>query len=68
MHGLSWHDVGGVPRGKEAMGYHEARTPRLPMSSASGEPGLPGEEPASNGRLDSWKEIASYLKRSIRSA
>jgi tetratricopeptide (TPR) repeat protein len=38
------------------------------MSSPSGEPGPSGDEPASNGRLDSWKEIASYLKRSIRSA
>jgi tetratricopeptide (TPR) repeat protein len=38
------------------------------MSSSPGEPGPSGDEPASNGRLDSWKEIASYLRRSIRSA
>jgi tetratricopeptide (TPR) repeat protein len=38
------------------------------MSSSSGEPLPPGDEPASNGRLDSWKEIASYLRRSVRSA
>jgi tetratricopeptide (TPR) repeat protein len=37
------------------------------MSSSSSER-LPGDEPASAGRLDSWKEIASYLKRSVRSA
>src|SRR5712692_6794918 len=37
------------------------------MNSSSGEP-PPGDEPASNGRLDSWKEIASYLRRSVRSA
>src|SRR5712691_2951019 len=36
-------------------------------SSSSGEP-PPGDEPASNGRLDSWKEIAAYLRRSVRSA
>lgn len=28
----------------------------------------PGDEPASTGRLDSWKEIAAYLRRSVRSA
>jgi tetratricopeptide (TPR) repeat protein len=38
------------------------------MSSSPDEPGPSGDEPASNGRLDSWKEIASYLRRSIRSA
>ncbi|MEP6801436.1 MAG: hypothetical protein ABJC07_05835, partial [Acidobacteriota bacterium] len=38
------------------------------MSSSSGGPDPPGDEPASNGRLDSWKEIASYLRRSVRSA
>lgn len=38
------------------------------MSSSSDEPHPPGDEPASNGRLDSWKEIASYLRRSVRSA
>jgi tetratricopeptide (TPR) repeat protein len=27
-----------------------------------------GDEPASTGRLDSWKEIAAYLRRSVRSA
>ncbi|MDQ6892679.1 MAG: hypothetical protein M3167_08370 [Acidobacteriota bacterium] len=37
------------------------------MSSSSDEP-PPGDEPASNGRLDSWKEIAAYLRRSVRSA
>jgi len=42
-------------------------TLRSQMSSASGEP-PPGDEPASNGRLDSWKEIAAYLRRSVRSA
>jgi tetratricopeptide (TPR) repeat protein len=38
------------------------------MSSSSDEARPPGDEPASNGRLDSWKEIASYLRRSVRSA
>ncbi len=38
------------------------------MSSSSDEPRPSGVEPASNGRLDSWKEIASYLRRSVRSA
>jgi tetratricopeptide (TPR) repeat protein len=38
------------------------------MSSSSDEPRPPGDEPASNGRLDSWKEIAAYLRRSVRSA
>jgi tetratricopeptide (TPR) repeat protein len=38
------------------------------MSSSSDEPRPPGDEPAPNGRLDSWKEIAAYLRRSVRSA
>jgi tetratricopeptide (TPR) repeat protein len=38
------------------------------MSSASGEPRPGASEPGSDGRLDSWKEIASYLRRSVRSA
>ena len=38
------------------------------MSSYSSEPPPGGDEPASNGRLDSWKEIAAYLRRSVRSA
>ena len=38
------------------------------MSSSSSEPRPPGDEPGSGGRLDSWKEIASYLRRSVRSA
>jgi len=38
------------------------------MNSSSGEPHCPGDDPASNGRLDSWKEIAAYLRRSVRSA
>jgi tetratricopeptide (TPR) repeat protein len=38
------------------------------MSSDLGQPRPLGDEPASNGRLDSWKEIASYLRRSVRSA
>jgi tetratricopeptide (TPR) repeat protein len=38
------------------------------MSSSPSEPHPPGDEPTSDGRLDSWKEIASYLRRSVRSA
>jgi tetratricopeptide (TPR) repeat protein len=38
------------------------------MSSSSNEPRAPASEPGSDGRLDSWKEIASYLRRSVRSA
>ncbi|HEY6929233.1 MAG TPA: hypothetical protein VJA66_06120, partial [Thermoanaerobaculia bacterium] len=38
------------------------------MSSASGVPRPGASEPGSDGRLDSWKEIASYLRRSVRSA
>jgi len=38
------------------------------MSSASGEPRPGVSEPPSDGRLDSWKEIAAYLRRSVRSA
>src|SRR6266508_224810 len=38
------------------------------MSSSSDQPRPPGDEPASNGRLDSWKEIAAYLRRSVRTA
>jgi tetratricopeptide (TPR) repeat protein len=38
------------------------------MSSSSPEPPPGADEPASNGRLDSWKEIAAYLRRSVRSA
>ena len=38
------------------------------MSNSSDEPRPPGDESASNGRLDSWKEIAAYLRRSVRSA
>ena len=38
------------------------------MNSFPGEPDSSGDGPTSNGRLDSWKEIASYLRRSIRSA
>jgi tetratricopeptide (TPR) repeat protein len=38
------------------------------MSSSSSGPPPGGDEPASNGRLDSWKEIAAYLRRSVRSA
>lgn len=38
------------------------------MSSASGESPPGASEPTSDGRLDSWKEIASYLRRSVRSA
>jgi len=41
---------------------------RSQMSSASGEPRPGASEPGSDGRLDSWKEIASYLRRSVRSA
>src|SRR6266566_9314494 len=43
------------------------RTSRSQMNNSSGEP-PPGDEPARNGRLDSWKEIAAYLRRSVRSA
>src|SRR6266566_4091372 len=38
------------------------------MNSSSSGPPPGGDEPASNGRLDSWKEIAAYLRRSVRSA
>lgn len=38
------------------------------MSSASGELLPGGSEPAPDGRLDSWKEIAAHLRRSVRSA
>jgi len=38
------------------------------MSSLSGEPRPGASEPGSDGRLDSWKEIAAYLRRSVRSA
>src|SRR6266536_2047157 len=38
------------------------------MSSSSSGPPPGGDEPVSNGRLDSWKEIAAYLRRSVRSA
>lgn len=38
------------------------------MSISSDESRPSGDEPASNGRLDSWKEIAAYLRRSVRSA
>lgn len=38
------------------------------MSSASGEPRPGASEPPSDGRLDSWKEIAAHLRRSVRSA
>ena len=37
------------------------------MSSGPDEP-RPGASEASDGRLDSWKEIAVYLRRSVRSA
>jgi len=38
------------------------------VSSASGQYPPDASEPPSNGRLDSWKEIAAYLRRSVRSA
>ncbi len=38
------------------------------MSSASDEPHPGASEPTLDGRLDSWKEIAAYLRRSVRSA
>src|ERR1700674_4860392 len=38
------------------------------MSISSDESRPSGDEPAANGRLDSWKEIAAYLRRSVRSA
>ena len=43
-------------------------TLRAQMSSASDEPRPGASEPGSDGRLDSWKEIAAYLRRSVRSA
>jgi hypothetical protein len=38
------------------------------MRSSSEQPRPLGDEPASSDRLDSWKEIAAYLRRSVRSA
>lgn len=38
------------------------------MDSASDEPRSDTSEPASVDRLDSWKEIAAYLRRSVRTA
>jgi tetratricopeptide (TPR) repeat protein len=38
------------------------------MSTSSSGPPPGSDEPASNGRLDSWKEIAAYLRRSVRTA
>ncbi len=38
------------------------------MSSGPDEPLPDASEPGSEGRLDSWKEIAAYLRRSVRSA
>ena len=38
------------------------------MSSDPGEPHSDASEPALDGRLDSWKEIAAHLRRSVRSA
>jgi Tol biopolymer transport system component len=36
------------------------------MATGGAEPISPTPSPATEGRLDSWKEIASYLKRSVR--
>src|SRR5215813_6769369 len=38
------------------------------MNGQSGGPPPGASEPGSDGRLDSWKEIAAYLRRSVRSA
>src|SRR5207237_414247 len=38
------------------------------MSSSPDERSFDVSEPRSDRRLDSWKEIASYLRRSVRSA
>jgi tetratricopeptide (TPR) repeat protein len=38
------------------------------MSSGRDELPAGASEPGSDGRLDSWKEIAAYLRRSVRSA
>jgi len=38
------------------------------MSSSDDERSSDAPEPRSGGRLDSWKEIAAYLRRSVRSA
>jgi hypothetical protein len=43
-------------------------TYRSPMSSGPHELPPGASEPSSDGRLDSWKEIAAYLRRSVRSA
>src|SRR5215472_9609372 len=36
------------------------------MATGGAEPDFPIPRPATAGRLDSWKEIAAYLRRSVR--
>src|SRR6266545_945737 len=43
-------------------------TTGFPMSSGPDELPLGASDSSSDGRLDSWKEIAAYLRRSVRSA
>jgi tetratricopeptide (TPR) repeat protein len=57
-------EVAPVPERRDMMGV----TPWSPMSSGPRELPPGASVPGSDGRLDSWKEIAAYLRRSVRSA